>query len=213
MDSPSPQRTPPIGRTPTGSTASEDLDAAIASGRLTLEEVVNQLNDVDGASRRVRSTGENGVLITARLPFLSSLFPSNRGLRYRGVIVDEEDFDQDNNPISDIFLWRFPLVSLIWFLTLQLVYFLHVFANYSLFTIVWVLALWQLILDFGLSRILPVLQRRGLVPKELDIQDSIRKYTFFNPELVKRVGSVTYEIADFAIGMWQFTVLEASLVS
>jgi hypothetical protein len=192
----------------TGSLDSEE--AALINGRKTLAEVAARLNDLDGDGDEKRVVeGGRGLISVDRFPFLSSLF-NFRSINH-GIVVDEEDASQEDNPFADIFLWRFPLVSVVWFAILQVMFFLCVFCDYSLLTIGSFLLLWQLLVDFLMAKLVPHAQKLGLFSDDIDIKDVLRKNTFFNSRLNKRAASTTHELADMAIGIWRVTVFEANM--
>lgn len=185
---------------------SEEL--AIINGRQTLEEVVARLHDADSQEEKDLSSG-TGLVSMNRFPFLSDLF--SFGGAYGSIVVDEEDSAQEDNPIADIFLWRFPAVSIVWFSILQLIFFLHIFCHYSFLTIISVLALWQMLVDFVLVKTVPLLQTSAIVPKSFNISDVLRKHTLFSKRLVSRVAGIAHELADISIGMWKMTVFDANV--
>lgn len=184
--------------------------AAVLNGKKTLEEVAARLNDLDGDPKTKRiQRSKRGVTPTERPSFLSNLF--NYRAYNSGIVVDEEDANQEDNPIADIFVWRFPLVTACWFSILQVLFFLVHFCDYTLLAIASFLGLWQLVVDLILVKVVPVLQKKGFVNEDLDIKYVVRKTILFNPQLIKQVGSAAYELADLMIGMWRLTVLEANL--
>lgn len=196
---------------PRGSTASDD---AAYNGRMALDEVVAKLNDLDsndGVPPRSRSGSKNGLVVN-RLPFLSALFATNRSQYSDSILTDEEDRNQEDNPMLDIFLWRFPFVSAVWFVVSQVFCFL-LFSGFSLVTLLAVLGLWQILTNFIASRLIPFGQKRGLINPELKIHNELRKHLFFNPTLVARAAGVIYEILDVVFGMWKITVMDANLGS
>ena len=71
--------------------------------------------------------------------------------------------------------------------------------------------MWQLLFDFTLHKVVPIMQNKGLIKPEINIRAEIRRHTFFNSSLNRRVAGVVYEIADLTIGMWKITVMEANL--
>ena len=99
--------------TPGRESTADSEEAALSNGRRTLEEVAARLNDLDGAERGRAGLGKRGLISVDRFPFLTNLF--NYRISNFGIVVDEEDANQEDNPIADVFLWRFPLVSMIWF--------------------------------------------------------------------------------------------------
>jgi len=186
--------------------STDSEEAALTNGRKTLEEVAARLNDLDG-ERDATLEGKRGLISVSRIPFLANLF----NYRSAEIVVDEEDRNQEDNPIADIFLWRFPLVSIIWFVILQVVFFLCMFCNYTLLSVGAFLFLWQLVMDLVLVRIGPSLKKAGIIGDDVDMSETVKKNVFFNAQLIKRVGSATYEVADLLIGMWRVTVLEANI--
>jgi len=191
------------------STDSEEV--AAANGKRMMEEFAAKLNDVDAGVIKTGVRSGKGLISVDRFPFLSNLF--NPQTSNNGIVVDEEDASQEDNPIADIFLWRFPLISAIWFIIVQLMFFLVVFCDFSLLTMAAFLALWQLVIDFSMAQFVPKAQQMGWIAGSFDIKEVIRKNTLFNINLNKRVASVTHEISDMAIGMWKVTVFEANLSS
>ena len=189
------------------STTQDSEDVALYNGSKTLEEVVARLNDLENNGTGRRSSGK-GLISVDQFPFLRNLFHAANA---NTIVVDEGDANLENNPIADIFLWRFPLVSTIWFVVLQLIFFLHIFCDYSLLTIMSLVALWQLLVDFLLVTVVPFAQKIGLFSEDIQIKDTLRKTTLFNTQVLKIVGAAAYEISDMAIGMWRMTVLEANM--
>src|SRR5947207_3229107 len=84
-----------IRETRSGTADSEEL--ALSNGRKTLEEVAARLNDLEG--EREAMEGKRGLISVSRFPFLSNLF----NYRSAEIVVDEEDANQEDNPIADIF--------------------------------------------------------------------------------------------------------------
>jgi hypothetical protein len=190
----------------TGTQDSEE--AALSNGRKTLEEVAAKLNDLEGAEKG-KLGGGKGLVSMNRLPFISNLF--NYRASHNGIVVDEEDANQEDNPIADIFIWRFPLVSVIWFCALQVIFFLVHFCDFSFLFLAAFLGLWQLVVDLTLVQVVPKLQAGGMLAEDIDIKEVLRRNTLFNPRLIKRLASLGHELSDIMIGMWRMTVMEANM--
>lgn len=198
------------------SRASEEM--ALENGRLAMDGIAFAASQLTTEESQSLFGGEDDHHVVSRpsrtrytladsFPLLLNLFT------YTGneIVVDEEDASREDSPISDIFLWRFPSASVVWFCTLQVTMFLLLFCDYSLLTIVMSIGLWQLFVDVGFIKIVPWLQARKVVPADFDVKDWVRKNTFFNQALVKNVGGFIHEVADMTIGMWRVLVLEANV--
>jgi hypothetical protein len=194
-----------------GSRASslDSEEVALNNGRKALEEVAARLNDLEGREKSRTGLGKRGLGTSSGFTFMANLF--NQRAQNNGIVVDEEDANQEDNPIADIFLWRFPVISAIWFSILQVLFFLFHFCDYSLLTVVSFVFLWQLVVDLALVKVVVLLQAKGIISEDLDIKDVIRKHTLFNPRSIKRVAATSFELSDLLIGLWRVTVYEANM--
>lgn len=118
------------------------------------------------------------------------------------IVADETEASATDNALVTVFLWDDPYVSLCWFLTLQVVFYLLVFAQYSLLTISTFMAAWQLIVDFAIIKISPSLKQLGFLRYDFDAPRLVRAHTFFSVRLIRQVGAAVYETADLLTQNW-----------
>jgi hypothetical protein len=156
-------------------------------------------SDADLSPSRIQ--GRKRFLSATRYPFLSLLFAgSSRRSDY--LVADETEASEADNPMVAVFLWDDPVLSLTWLLTLQVVFYLLAFADYSVITIASIMGLWQLLVDFAIVRMAPSLKQLGFLPYNFDPHKVVKTNKFFSVRLIKQVGGAVNELCEMVNHTW-----------